>query len=62
MSASTTLGTSIWLMARSGSFSPCPVSTHTTVEPAGTSLSSSPATDAADAASQNTDSSSAKKR
>ena len=43
-------------MARSGSFSPCPVNTHTTVEPSGTPCLINPATDAEDAASQKTDS------
>ena len=38
------------------------MSTQTTVEPSGTGVSSRPATEAAEAASQNTDSSSAKKR
>src|ERR1700752_3781471 len=49
-------------MARSGSFKPWPVSTHTTVEPSGTPTDKRPATDAADAGSQNTDSSAAKNR
>src|SRR5579859_1545475 len=53
VSASIVVGTAIWLMAMSGSLSPCPVSTHTTVEPSGTLHMSSPATDAADAGSQN---------
>src|ERR1700722_11258106 len=53
---SITEGTEIALMARSGSLSPCPVSTHTTVEPSGTPCLINPATDAEDAASQNTDS------
>ena len=49
-------------MAMSGSFNPCPVSTHTTVAPSGTPSRNAPATDAADAGSQNTDSSSARMR
>ena len=53
---SITEGTEIALMARSGSLSPCPVNTHTTVEPSGTPFLRSPATDADDAASQKTDS------
>ena len=51
-----TEGTEIALMARSGSFNPCPVNTHTTVEPSGTPYLSNPATEADDAASQKTDS------
>src|SRR6202042_1335892 len=43
-------------MARSGSLSPCPVNTHTTVEPAGTRCLISPAPEAEEAASQKTDS------
>ena len=54
---SITEGTEIALMARSGSLRPCPVSTHTTVEPSGTPCLISPATDAEEAASQKTDSS-----
>src|ERR1700733_2735652 len=54
--SSTTDGTVIDLMARSGSFSPCPVNTHTTVDPAGTPCLMRPATDADEAASQKTDS------
>ena len=61
-SGSTTVGTVIWLMARSGSFSPWPVSTQTTVAPAGRRVFSRPATEAAEAASQKTDSSSARNR
>src|SRR6202020_1411825 len=53
---SITEGTEIALMARSGSFSPCPVNTHTTVDPSGTPFLSRPATEAEDAASQKTDS------
>ena len=56
-SASTAVGTAIWPMAMSGSLSPCPVSTQTTVDPAGTPSLSRPATEAADAGSQKTDSS-----
>ena len=54
-------GNPLALMARSGSLSPCPVNTHTTLEPAGTPCLINPATDAEDAASQNTDSSAARK-
>src|SRR5271170_2966008 len=53
---SITEGTEIALMARSGSLSPCPVNTHTTVEPSGTPFLIRPATEAEDAASQKTDS------
>ena len=49
------------LIARSGSFSPCPVNTHTTRDPSGTPCLMRPATDAEDAASQKTDSWRAKK-
>ena len=56
MSGSTTVGTVIWVIARSGSFNPWPVSTQTTVEPSGTPVASNPATEAAEAASQKTDS------
>ncbi len=53
-------------MAMSGSFSPWPVSTQTTVapgpSPSGRPTFSSPATDAAEAGSQNTDSSAARNR
>src|SRR5271154_4978239 len=52
---SITEGTEIALMARSGSLSPCPVNTHTTLEPSGTPLLSNPATEADEAASQKTD-------
>ena len=63
MSASTGDGTAIWAMARSGSLRPWPVRVHTTVRtPSATPTFSSPATDAADAGSQNTDSVPARKR
>ena len=65
-SASITVGTEIWLMAISGSFRPCPVSTHTTVAPGarspGTPDFRIPATEAAEAGSQKTDSSLARNR
>ena len=48
-------------MARSGSLRPWPVSTQTTLEPSGTPVFISPATEAAEAASQKTDSCWAKK-
>src|ERR1700722_1305823 len=48
-------------MARSGSLRPWPVSTQTTLEPWGTSDFNRPATEAAEAASQKTDSCCAKK-
>src|ERR1019366_6088038 len=54
--ASTMSGAALKPTAVSGSFRPLPVSTHTTVEPFGTPNFNSPATDAADAGSQNTDS------
>ena len=62
MVGSTAVGTSIWLIARSGSLSPFPVRTQTTVEPSATPTLRRPATEAADAGSQNTDSFVAKKR
>src|SRR5271156_2688315 len=49
-------------MARSGSLRPLPVRTQTTVEEGGTPTLRSPATEAADAASQNTPSSEARNR
>src|ERR1700722_3058882 len=58
---SITVGTEIWLMARSGSLNPWPVRPHTTFDPSGTPVFMSPATEAAEAASQNTDSCWAKK-
>ena len=61
-SASTVDGTAISAMARSGSFRPWPVSVQTTVAPAGTPTLRSPATEAADAGSQKTDSLAARKR
>ena len=61
-SASTADGTVIWLMARSGSFSPWPGQDADHRRPSGTPYFMRPATDAADAASQNTDSSEARKR
>src|ERR1700736_1929581 len=54
-SRSITDGTDMALIARSGSFSPCPVNTQTTVDPSGTPCLMSPATDADEAASQKTD-------
>src|SRR6185437_8549962 len=59
-SRSITDGTEIAWIARSGSLSPWPVNTHTTLDPAGTPCFNRPATEAEEAASQNTDSSLAK--
>src|SRR5439155_4859588 len=61
-SAATGDGTAISAMARSGSFKPWPVSVQTTVDPAGTPTLTNPATDAALAGSQNTDSVAARNR
>src|SRR5208283_1337897 len=49
-SRSITEGTEIALMARSGSFSPWPVKTQTTLDPSGTPSLRSPATEAEEAA------------
>jgi len=54
--ASTTSGVTLVSTAVSGSFSPLPVSTHTTVESFGTPYLMMPAIDAADAGSQKIDS------